>query len=372
VIYSFYLYHFVLHLLSSSLNKAPTAYHYIGRWREIKEHNRQNHTMMEAAWPGTEVQARFIGDRLSVCAYSPLRASSNATSTLPPPIWVELYIDGRMVKSWPLTHTHQCYAIESLKWGRHKASLRKRTESSTGVLRFDKFIVHKGRLLKYIPLKQLKIEFIGASHECGYGILERVKAPQACIGKTENESVSRAYPFQVGELLNAEVWVHAYSGKGIWRNLSGETKQSLPKMYTWIDPDGDQYDMQNKWWYSTFSAPSIRVINLGGNDFAQGIPPKNIFVSHYVEFIKQLKLSAPQAQIIMLLNSRFVGKERWVAMAYLQSVIMALPEERILFLPLDQYNGPYYGCDWHSDWQQHQHIARQIFDFIREHELETH
>jgi hypothetical protein len=59
-------------------------------------------------------------------------------------------------------------------------------------------------------------------------------------------------------------------------------------------------------------------------------------------------------------------------MAYLQSVIMALPTERILFLPLDQYNGPYYGCDWHSDWQQHQHIARQIFDFIREHELETH
>lgn len=97
---------------------------------------------------------------------------------------------------------------------------------------FKGFLLDKGKNLVFPPnLPQRKIEFIGNSITCGYGI-ESVEASDPFTEETENHYYT--YAAITARNLYAQHFAIARSGIGIYRNYNGPREGSpdcMPAMY---------------------------------------------------------------------------------------------------------------------------------------------
>ncbi len=156
------------------------------------------------------------------------------------------------------------------------------------------------------PSKECKIEFIGDSITCGYGI-DR-EDPETCF-ETATEDVTRAYAYKVAKNLNAEYSMVSYSGYGI---ISGYTdtdqkveNQLLPLYYEKVGfsygkPFGTLQLSDCSWDFRNYQ-PQLVVVNLGTNDdsYCQDDESRQQdYIEHYVEFLKTVRRNNPQAQIL--------------------------------------------------------------------------
>ena len=92
--------------------------------------------------------------------------------------------------------------------------------------RFRAFHI-KGNLLPSSPKPELKVEFIGNSITCGYGI-EDDNPNNGFSYDTENHTMT--YAHKVARALNADVNIVARSGIGIYRNYGGSKDGDLMTM----------------------------------------------------------------------------------------------------------------------------------------------
>ncbi|MGN1338912.1 MAG: GDSL family lipase, partial [Oscillospiraceae bacterium] len=80
--------------------------------------------------------------------------------------------------------------------------------------------------------KELKIEFIGDSITCGYGVDDEVKEHHF---STATEDATRAYAYKTAQLLDADYSLVSYSGHGIISGYTDNGKKSVsqlvPKVY---------------------------------------------------------------------------------------------------------------------------------------------
>ncbi|MGN1089315.1 MAG: GDSL family lipase, partial [Huintestinicola sp.] len=81
--------------------------------------------------------------------------------------------------------------------------------------------------------KELKIEFIGDSITCGYGVDDEDRDHHF---KTDTEDATKAYAYKTAALLDADYSLVSYSGHGIISGYTGDGKkqplQIVPKYYT--------------------------------------------------------------------------------------------------------------------------------------------
>ncbi|MDE5872216.1 MAG: lipase, partial [Muribaculaceae bacterium] len=126
--------------------------------------------------------------------------------------------------------------------------------------RFRSFNIN-GKLLQAGEKPKLKIEFIGNSITCGYGI-EDDNPENDFSYDTENHTMTYAY--KAARALDADFNVVARSGIGIYRNYGGPKEgeaQTMPLEYDYTL----LYNHDHKWDHSKFD-PDIICINLGTND----------------------------------------------------------------------------------------------------------
>lgn len=183
------------------------------------------------------------------------------------------------------------FLAENLSAGPHYISVYKRTEAALGSATFKGFDVFgeaNAAALPSAPTK--KIEFIGNSITCGYGILAN---SQSDHWSDSTEDASKAYAGIAASLLGAEAHTISVSGRGYYRNSDGTTTETLPDYF-----DNTLYAADHNWDFSWI--PDAVVINLGTNDFATGLPDSTTFVNSALSFIKTIRSKYPAAAIVLV------------------------------------------------------------------------
>ena len=210
----------------------------------------------------------------------------------------------------------------------------------------------------------LRLEFVGNSMTCGYGI--ESNNPSDTFSK-ETENHYYAYPALVSKGLNAQYVVVARSGIGVYRNYGGPVEGSvdcLPNLY-----DYTLYgDITEVWDFSRY-IPDIVCVNLGTNDCVLEGYSIHLLKDAFVKFSQKLRSIYPDAKIIWMTGCMLHGKP----LEDLQSVLDEVVQEsktagdkcmyRFDFTPQTGDLG--YAAGWHPSRQQHERMADELISFMR-------
>ncbi len=153
--------------------------------------------------------------------------------------------------------------------------------------------------------KPHRIEFIGDSITCGYGVDDEDPLHHF---STATEDVTRAYAYKTAELLGAEYSMFSTSGYGI---ISGYTEgeripeQTIPQYYESYGFSyqrfADETAPQSLEWDFSRYVPELIVINLGTNDdsYCKDDAEKQAFYTEeYVRFLGLVREKNPSAYIL--------------------------------------------------------------------------
>lgn len=292
---------------------------------------------------------------------------------------INVIVDGVAQARVELTQNSQVLrGARNLKKGEHIIEIVKRTESYAGKVQFIGVSI-QGTLLDPPPRPTLRMEIIGDSISCGYGNEVRIYAPTQTEPNTgyfsKNEDISKAYGPILARKLNAEAFQTCISGRGMYRNIGGDTPTALPHVYDRVFPN-DEYP---KWDFAKFT-PDIIIINLGNNDFnvlddtkLPTSPPPEPFKAAYAAFVRKLRGYYPNAKIICsigpMMNDNFpAGRNHWTLMQqYVGDAVKSVRAEdpNVYYFAYTPVMSDPYGDDWHPTAEVHQSMAQEMEAFLR-------
>ncbi|MGD0337186.1 MAG: SGNH/GDSL hydrolase family protein [Bacteroidota bacterium] len=168
----------------------------------------------------------------------------------------------------------------------HTITIQKRTETFVGRGEFEGFILDRGKeLVPPDKRPDRRIEFIGNSITCGYGV--EGESPDSHFSvETENSCMS--YAAITARALNADYFLISYSGRGVVRNY-GDVNTTSPDPMPSLYDRTCFYDSTQKWNFARW-IPQAVVINLGTNDFStQPYPDKKVFQDAYALLIYRVR-----------------------------------------------------------------------------------
>lgn len=209
-----------------------------------------------------------------------------------------------------------------------------------------------------------RIEFIGNSITCGYGI-EADSAREKFTYDTENHYYT--FAARTARALGAEYNVVARSGIGMYRNYGGPAEGTpdgcLPALY-------DRtlfYDADEKWDFSLF-LPDVVCVNLGTNDMSVNKGDSVRYENAALQFAKRLRGYYPNAKIVMLTGSMLTGKNLGIVQRALDRVAAAMRKDgdnafyRFDMSPQDGSLG--YGAGYHPSMRQAEKMANEFTCFL--------
>jgi len=303
-------------------------------------------------WPGVAIRARFEG---RICSVR-LKDGNN--------LYV-VTIDGMESKTLQ-TDTTTVYPIATdLADTVHTILIQKRTEAFIGKGEFLGFILDEERgLVTPNPAPNRRIEFIGNSITCGYGV-EGEKASSPFTPKTENATLS--YAALIGHALNADYAMVAYSGKGVVRNYADPNKTSpdpMPSLYNRTCCA----DSTPVWDYASW-IPQVVVINLGTNDFStKPHPDKLVFQEAYTQLISRVQFQYPGVTIFCVCGP-MIGEP---CAGYIEEVVNQCQENnanrQVYYIAISTslMTSSDRGSDWHPNVQGQKKIADVMLPIIQD------
>lgn len=222
--------------------------------------------------------------------------------------------------------------------------------------------------------KPLKIEFIGDSLTCGYGVDDEDYSHHF---STATEDATKAYAYKTAQLLDADYSIVSYSGYGI---VSGYTSTEgvkagayqVPDMYEMLGYSCGSYNgyriYDTEWDFTRFQ-PDVVVINLGANDFTYTGDSEELvqeYVDAYVEFLKKVREYNPNAYIVCCLGLVSDGLFDAVCSA-VECFMDETGDTRAAALHFPIQDGTTgYAADWHPTAAAYDIAAELLAGKIRE------
>lgn len=325
---------------------ALATIHYLGRF------DRRDPAGPRFAWPGTAIAATFRGTGIQATL------SDTGDDVL------VAAIDGAPPVAVPTSGAGKAYTLASnLPPGQHTLVLTKRTEANVGVEQLLGLAPLDGALVPSPDPFTRRIEFVGDSIMCGYGVLGT-----DCHFSPETEDETIAFPALAAAALHAQQTVIAYSCKGMVRDCFGATGDQMPVLFERTLPD----DPTSAW---DFGAPSpdVVVIELSSNDFTKG-DPGEAFVRAYTGFLQQLRRHYRKAYVVAALSSMVTGPDRTTSADEVLRAVQtarAAGDARISTLGVASPGGTSfgfeeqlatdgYGCDGHPSIRTHRLMGAQL------------
>ncbi|MCR4779564.1 MAG: GDSL family lipase [Ruminiclostridium sp.] len=228
------------------------------------------------------------------------------------------------------------------------------------------------------PEKPLKLEIIGDSITCGYGVDEYDPLVHF---RTSTEDFTKSYAYKVGQLLDADVRAFSISGWGI---ISGYvdspdmpplTTNLLPPYYTKLGFSDEKFDdrdglaPQDIDWDFTKYIPGLIVINLGTNDFSWCMGHEDRYAEYtaeYVKFLETVHKCNPSSKILcimgIMVDEIYPYMEKAVELFREKTGFKEIYTAR--FTPHDGSLG--FGADYHPSPATHDKAAKVLAEKIRE------
>lgn len=221
--------------------------------------------------------------------------------------------------------------------------------------------------------KELKIEFIGDSITCGYGVDDEDPTHPF---STATEDAMKAYAYKTAVALGADYSLVSYSGHGI---ISGYTdngtkieEQQVPPIYTKVGKSyakgGGLVLTELDWDFSKF-VPDVVVINLGTNDasYTGGkADRKEDYRANYVEFLKLVREKNPNAYIVCTLG--IMGKDLCETMhSAVEDYKSASGDEKVTYMDFEeQLMSDGRAADYHPTETTHTKASEKLVNKLKE------
>jgi lysophospholipase L1-like esterase len=321
---------------------------------------------------GTSIRFRFQGEGLDLFFRDLAAGGPQHTN------YLNLFLDDRPPMTLELRHDREHYPVfRGLEPGVHTLEMVKRTESLVGTTRFLG-ISAAGPLHEPPPRPSRRMEFIGDSITCGHGnaVGSAAGAEAPAVHTSLHQDISLAYGSLTAKKLGAEVVHVCATGRGVSRNLSGDTWDTVPRLYERVFLSEGDVD----WDFQRY-VPDLIVLHVGAHDFAvedpgtglSTAPERDTFQQAYLGFVRRLRSLYPQALIVCALgptmsDERPPGGMHWTLIrAWLAEVVDTLRAEgdaRIhsyTFHPTGQPSGE----DGHPTAETHARMAEELSAFLR-------
>jgi len=276
---------------------------------------------------------------------------------------VGIFIDGVRSQNILVNNPEENIVVYEDNSGTHEIKIVKLSESTSSVFGIQKISVNDGTIITPSEEKNLKIEFIGDSITCGYGVDDEDRNHHF---STQTEDATKTYAYKTCSQLNADYSMISCSGWGVISGYSGDgrirNKQIMSLAY---DKTGFTYSAFGKkaymgqrlpWDFSTWQ-PDLVVINLGTNDnsYTKKDSEKcRQFEEGYISLIKTVREKNPDAEILCVLG--LMGADLF---PNIQNAVKAYSEEtgdtKVSTFKLPQTS--VYAADWHPAEKSHQTAA---------------
>lgn len=332
----------------------------------------RTYTENEILWlahSASGIEFTFRGDSASVTLAGDGAAFSNKDSQAR----FAVYINGERTMDEQIDSAEKTYDIYSgEEVSEVTVKLLKLSESANSTFGIKSIDVNSLGEIAATAEKDMKIEFIGDSITCGYGVDDEVKEHHF---STSTEDATRAYAFKTAELLDADYSLVSYSGHGIISGYSGDgkkqTSQLVPKLYEQFarsyGSSSGYFSISEDWDFSSF-VPDFVVINLGTNDESYTKKDKEKIADYqtsYVEFIKMVRKNNPEAYIICALG--IMGDGLYPAVENAVNDYTAETGDNNIsafhFSPQDGSTG--FAADWHPTEATHEIAAKALSEYIK-------
>lgn len=253
----------------------------------------------------------------------------------------------------------------ALPRGEHQAKFMYISEGYDRRPEFWGFIVDEGCTLLPAPaLPVRKIEFIGNSITCGYGV-ESMNQGDPYLEETANHYYT--YATRTAQALGAQHVTVARSGIGVYRNYNG------PKTGDKINMNTEYthtllYDNSEEWDFSRYT-PDVVCVNLGTNDTSTKGADEKLLYKGYEDLYKQVRSHYPQAKIVFLCGCMMNGDALKMAIRCQDKMVENAQKAgdkevyRFDFAPQD--GSLKYGASWHPSFWQHEKMAGELVPFLR-------
>lgn len=315
---------------------------------------------------GTGAELEFTGSKLSVT----LKGSTDITDKT---ARVGVFVDGQLKNDICVGTAEQTVDIDGK--GSEAVSVRivKLSECSASCCAITAMDAHGGQIKKAAD-RHRRIEFIGDSITCGYGVDD----PDLTHGfATATEDCTKSYAYKTAQALGADHSLVSYSGYGI---VSGYTDSGVKNSSALVPTYYDYYGFtenggfgssdpsQLSWDHSAFT-PDVVVVFLGTNDMSYtGYDEARCseFTEGYASFLKQVRAKNAGAKIICtlgtmgdLLNGRMQDAVRQYSQQTGDSNIT------VLELPLQDMQADGVTINGHPSEKTYDKVTKLISDKIR-------
>jgi lysophospholipase L1-like esterase len=299
-------------------------------------------------WPGVSITAAFHGTSIGFLLED---AGNN----------YDVILDGKPVTVWVTSANTPLYSLDNLTSGDHLVKVVKRTESLFGLAVFKGLVLSTGGSLSKAPdLPNRRVEMIGDSYLCGYGV---ESSDVHCDSLRPYENANKAFGALIAKDLQAEYHIEAFSGKGIVRNWGDKQPSS-------IDPYPPLFDRticrdEKSVWDFNQWIPNAVILHLGLNDFSSNpqADPKE-FTHAYIAFLKHVREKYPKAFIFC------VAPLGWPSVSPILDKIVekrnSAGDKNIQLLTYPPITPDEFGCDGHPNAAAQRKIADAIIPTIKE------
>jgi lysophospholipase L1-like esterase len=352
------------------------------------------------AWSGSEITARFKGSGISVTLelppadpdYDPAKDERLFTS----------WVDGKASLVATKAGKNRYELAKGLDPNAvHEVVLHREFEAAGGLATFHAFEPAAGGELLPPRVRTRRIEIIGDSISCGYGVLG---ADGACPFTYGTQRHSLSYGALAARTLDAELTSVCVSGKGLTRNENGDdggqptrdpayppgtSANAMPQLYGKLDPTKPTYDalyvahpdvpdMPNDpagiaIAPSPDTAPQVVVVNLGTNDFNFDVRD-DVFVATGIDLLQRVRSIYPEAHLFFALSpmlSDSLGAEiRTRAAAALRTIVdsaVQRGDKRAYYMQFIEQRQARdgLGCSGHPSPRTHELAASQLVQAIQ-------
>ncbi|MCM1157409.1 MAG: GDSL-type esterase/lipase family protein [Bacteroidales bacterium] len=213
---------------------------------------------------------------------------------------LRIYIDGNRVSELVLDKREGWYPIGEIDAaGIHEICIVKLTEAAMSYAGLQRIRVDGGELIRRenTPDNRVKVEFIGDSITCGYGVHGEPESEYTI--RDEDGECSYA-AFMAKEMNWNARWIAA-SGYGMFVGYSGNPGENIPRLYPYVN----WFLNREKKLEAGEFEPQYIFVNLGSND-SWHLGDEEIlagFLHAYEDFLYRLKHYHPDSVIICVLGT---------------------------------------------------------------------
>ncbi len=298
---------------------------------------------------GVVISVQFRGTSIAVDLHDEFRGGSSYN-------WFSVVIDGKEHSRFRTVPGQTRYLLaESLPAGSHRLDLIKDTEGQNGWNALTG--IHADALAELPPAPERKIEFIGDSITCGFGVDDSLIG---CKDGTwfDQHRASQAFGPLTARRFNAQYMLTGFSGMGMYRNWN-TLAPVVPQRYDGIFAD---YEESANWNHASYS-PHLIMVAVGTNDFSDGdgVTPRAAFdpeayLLAYSGFVARLRSIHPQAKIL-LTASPTMNPER---LALQLSLLRQIPDVTVYSFK-NRYN---QGCSGHPNAAEQRQMSDELIPVI--------